>query len=116
VFVVLHCFVLLMKQYSYADYNGWLSSTYLRRERLLRELAALEMEEDRTDLGRVDSLVAERERLRREIENMEKNLTGRVCYEMRYPNNLTFANFLDYMICPTLVYELEYPRTDKCVP
>ncbi|KAI8847017.1 MBOAT, membrane-bound O-acyltransferase family-domain-containing protein [Chytridium lagenaria] len=30
-----------------------------------------------------------------------------------FPNNLTVANFVDYMLVPTLVYELEYPRTSK---
>jgi sterol O-acyltransferase len=30
-----------------------------------------------------------------------------------YPNNVTFFNFIDYLSLPTLVYELEYPRTDK---
>ena len=28
-----------------------------------------------------------------------------------YPANLTIANFADYLLCPTLCYELEYPRT-----
>jgi sterol O-acyltransferase len=30
----------------------------------------------------------------------------------RYPNNLTIANWADYTMLPTLVYELEYPRQD----
>lgn len=30
---------------------------------------------------------------------------------MNYPNNLTWSNFTDYMLCPTLCYELSYPRT-----
>jgi sterol O-acyltransferase len=28
-----------------------------------------------------------------------------------YPANLTAANFTDFLFCPTLCYELEYPRT-----
>lgn len=28
-----------------------------------------------------------------------------------FPQNVTFLNFLDYLLVPTLVYELEYPRT-----
>lgn len=32
-----------------------------------------------------------------------------------FPDNVTFANFIDYLLVPTLVYELEYPRTDSCV-
>ncbi len=30
-----------------------------------------------------------------------------------WPNNITFKNFAVYQLIPTLVYELEYPRTDK---
>ncbi|KAM3508897.1 hypothetical protein MY11210_006540 [Beauveria gryllotalpidicola] len=27
-----------------------------------------------------------------------------------YPHNLTWANYLDFLLCPTLCYEIEYPR------
>ncbi|KAF4971033.1 hypothetical protein FSARC_2046 [Fusarium sarcochroum] len=30
-----------------------------------------------------------------------------------YPNNLTWSNYLDYLLCPTLCYEIEYPRTSS---
>lgn len=30
-----------------------------------------------------------------------------------WPNNITLKNFVVYMLIPTLVYELEYPRTEK---
>ena len=30
-----------------------------------------------------------------------------------YPNNLTFANHYEYIVLPTVVYELQYPRSDK---
>lgn len=32
-----------------------------------------------------------------------------------FPNNVGFGNFIDYLLIPTLVYELEYPRTKTCV-
>ena len=32
-----------------------------------------------------------------------------------YPKNLTWGNYVDYICCPTLCYELEYPRTDGFV-
>jgi hypothetical protein len=31
---------------------------------------------------------------------------------VRYPDNVTLVNFLDFLLVPTLVYEAEYPRTD----
>ncbi|KAJ3295378.1 hypothetical protein HK104_002717 [Borealophlyctis nickersoniae] len=33
-----------------------------------------------------------------------------------FPKNVTFLNFLDYLLVPTLVYELEYPRTHRIRP
>jgi sterol O-acyltransferase len=32
-----------------------------------------------------------------------------------YPDNLTVYNFADFLFCPTLCYELEYPRTERIV-
>jgi len=34
---------------------------------------------------------------------------------VRWPNNITLKDFAVYQLIPTLVYELEYPRTDRCV-
>jgi sterol O-acyltransferase len=121
VFIVLHCLVLLMKQHSYAFYSGWLSNVYLRRARLQNELQKLRVddlaseakieEDDDSNYERRE----ERMKLTRDIENCEKDLVGKVQWRVEYPGNLTFANFLDYMFCPTLVYELEYPRTDRYI-
>ena len=30
-----------------------------------------------------------------------------------YPQNLTLENYVDYLLCPTLCYEMSYPRTEK---
>lgn len=32
---------------------------------------------------------------------------------VQWPNNITLKNFAVYQLIPTLVYELEYPRTDR---
>jgi len=32
---------------------------------------------------------------------------------VKFPENVTYYNFLLYLLFPTLVYELEYPRTDR---
>src|SRR6266496_128820 len=115
VFIVLHCLVLLMKQHSYSFYTGWLSIEFLRRERLQKEFAELP-DDDNAELIRVNSIAEERERLIHEIEIADRDLRGSILREMTYPNNLTYTNFLDYMLCPTLVYELEYPRTNGYPP
>ncbi|KAH6889797.1 MBOAT, membrane-bound O-acyltransferase family-domain-containing protein [Thelonectria olida] len=48
----------------------------------------------------VDTL---REDLARELTSPMGNIT--------YPRNLTWSNYADYIFCPTLCYEIEYPRT-----
>ncbi|KAJ1957262.1 Sterol O-acyltransferase 2 (Sterol-ester synthase 2) [Dipsacomyces acuminosporus] len=34
-------------------------------------------------------------------------------YAVRFPSNLTVANYCMFQLCPALVYELEYPRTER---
>lgn len=47
------------------------------------------------------------------LSEMEMDLTGSCLHKVRYPANLTWWNYLDFHMLPTLVYELEYPRTDR---
>jgi sterol O-acyltransferase len=111
VFILLHSLVLLMKQHSYAFYTGWLSAEALRLKRLQAELQFFD-KNITPDFARRGSIIEDRERLVTEIENTKRDLTGAVLHEVKYPNNLTMGNFLDFMFCPTLIYELEYPRMD----
>lgn len=53
--------------------------------------------------------------LAKQLSEMESELTGPCLHEVRYPANLTWWNYLDFHMLPTLVYELEYPRTDRYV-
>ncbi|PHH85831.1 hypothetical protein CDD83_11108 [Cordyceps sp. RAO-2017] len=46
-----------------------------------------------------------REDLARELTSPIGNIT--------YPRNLTWPNYVDYLLCPTLCYELEYPRNAR---
>ncbi|KAF4121851.1 sterol O-acyltransferase [Geosmithia morbida] len=46
-----------------------------------------------------------REDLARELTSPMGNVT--------YPRNLSWANYADYLLCPTLCYELEYPRVEE---
>jgi sterol O-acyltransferase len=49
-----------------------------------------------------------------EIDSLDKELRGKAqSDEKAYPNNLTLANFGDWTVLPTLVYELEYPRQES---
>lgn len=122
VYLLLHTMVLLMKMHSYAFYNGHLSETEKRLRGLDNPIGAAvdrgpayqypapdprrgsfsgHAADDPAN-GR-DKLDALREDLARELTSPMGNIT--------YPRNLTWSNYWDYLLCPTLCYELEYPRT-----
>ncbi|KAJ5509118.1 Sterol O-acyltransferase [Penicillium freii] len=171
VFIVLHCLAMLMKQHSYAAYNGYLSEMYRKRNMLKASLSQTRVKERRhptsakmgyssavdtelnseiMDLKKKDfsrrsselqnysrshetdqllSLIGTietgvplepsqvkslRELLEQEIEVLSEGLKGRCSLtNNHYPQNLTIGNICDFMALPTLVYELEYPRTKK---
>ncbi|KAK6951565.1 hypothetical protein Daesc_006086 [Daldinia eschscholtzii] len=120
VFFLLHTMVLLMKMHSYAFYNGHLSETEKRLRALDEPHGAskapayvypsvenpmgrlahkdMDVDSDEDDQG----LLQLREDLARELTSPIGNVT--------YPRNLSWSNYIDYLFCPTLCYELEYPR------
>ncbi|KAI1390528.1 MBOAT-domain-containing protein [Hypoxylon trugodes] len=124
VYLLLHTMVLLMKMHSYAFYNGHLSETEKRLHALdephnaskapayvypsvdnpMGKLAHKELEVD-SDNEEDDGLAQLREDLARELTSPIGNVT--------YPRNLSWANYIDYLLCPTLCYELEYPRNES---
>ncbi|KAK0254662.1 Sterol O-acyltransferase 2 (Sterol-ester synthase 2) [Friedmanniomyces endolithicus] len=127
VFLTLHTLAFFMKMHSYAFYNGHLSSTLNRLTDLDRPIgpatpmseairypktyfnlplasASTEAHSDEDDThGQQSPIMQLREDLATELTSPLSNIT--------YPDNLTVANFADYLLCPTLCYELEYPRT-----
>ncbi|KAI1266668.1 MBOAT-domain-containing protein [Xylariaceae sp. FL1019] len=120
VFLVLHTMVLLMKMHSYAFYNGHLSETEKRLQDLDsprgaskepaymyptadNPMGTLAHAEKTADSDSDDEGLSQlREDLARELTSPIGNVT--------YPGNLTWGNYFDYLLCPTLCYELEYPR------
>jgi len=49
-----------------------------------------------------------------EIDALSEDLKGKCTTSGNiYPKNLTVANHFEYIVLPTLVYELEYPRSDS---
>ncbi|EJD07524.1 MBOAT-domain-containing protein [Fomitiporia mediterranea MF3/22] len=54
--------------------------------------------------------------LAEELVEMEEELTSQGPEKVRWPDNISLKSFADYMLIPTLVYELEYPRTDRIRP
>lgn len=123
VFFTLHTLVLLMKMHSYAFYNGHLSTTKHRLSALDRPetasiAAAVRYPSSSTNINVIES---EKEAKKNEDEKeIVTQLREDLAFELTsplgrvtYPQNLTLPNYVDYVLCPTLCYELEYPRTEK---
>jgi sterol O-acyltransferase len=64
----------------------------------------------------VDYSDAQITKLANEYADLDDELTSTGKDGVSYPHNLTYANYLDYLLIPTLVYELEYPRTSSIRP
>lgn len=125
VFLILHTMVILMKMHSYAFYNGHLSETEKRLQELdtpstasrepvyiyptaenpggsLASPTRAHHESDEEKDAEDEELAQLREDLARELTSPMGNVT--------YPANLTWPNYVDFLFCPTLCYEIEYPR------
>ena len=63
----------------------------------------------------VDHPDAEISTLAKELSEIQSELASSGPNPVLWPNNITFKNFAVYQLIPTLVYELEYPRTDRFV-
>ena len=166
VYFVLHGIVMIMKQHSYAFYNGYLSTAYKKRQSLLGKLKKLEKispvnspsdteppfaylktahllqppsaaqylqrrkSESKTNLSDditrisdaidsqkpldMDQLQLFERMIKWEIDALGEEIKGTATKPSHvYPNNLTIANHYEYICLPTVVYELEYPRSDR---
>lgn len=123
VFFTLHTLTFLMKMHSYAFYNGHLCET----ERRLSDLdkpgpvpmqAAVRYPEPSPRRHPLQQVVddpigvgdgAQTKSIQKLREDLATELTSPIG-NITYPQNLSLANYMDYIFCPTLCYELEYPR------
>ena len=123
VFFTLHILTILMKMHSYAFYNGHLSETERRLWALdnpetASTAAAVKYPSSSTTLNEIDQEKEdqkhqdEADALTHLREDLALELTSPLGH-VTYPQNLTLGNYVDYVLCPTLCYELEYPRTPK---
>lgn len=117
-FFVLHTISMLMKLHSYAFYNGELSTYAIRFSELKERYANLVGESKKSDIEDDEKNENQRQildQLEEKINQVEGYLhspSKNICY----PENVTFLNYVDFLLVPTLVYELEYPRTEKIRP
>ncbi|KAI8936681.1 hypothetical protein NX059_007076 [Plenodomus lindquistii] len=121
VFFTLHLLAIFMKMHSYAFYNGHLSETLRRLNDLdhpdnASKAAAVRYPKPRTHLHEIPQSPSNPEPKDANAEYL-KQLREDLAFELAsplghvsYPENLTLYNFVDYIFCPTLCYELEYPR------
>ncbi|KAG5338683.1 hypothetical protein C0989_006651 [Termitomyces sp. Mn162] len=63
--------------------------------------------------GLVDHPDEQISELAREYSDLQSELTSLGPLHVTWPNNMTLENFVIYQLMPTLVYELEYPRTER---
>ncbi|KAF4461732.1 sterol O-acyltransferase [Fusarium albosuccineum] len=165
VFFVLHGIVMLMKQHSYAFYNGQLSTVYKKRATLLKKLKQLDLvhpvttpsqtappvssistghlnippsaeqrrksnseleETEESDIDKISRAIASGQPLddeqivlferiiKWEVDALTDELKGTAnSVDKAYPHNLSFIDHYKWIPLPTLVYELEYPRSDS---
>ncbi|KAF2153994.1 MBOAT-domain-containing protein [Myriangium duriaei CBS 260.36] len=127
VFFTLHLLSLFMKMHSYAFYNGHLAVT-------LRRLNELDNPSPLTDKqaavkypsshAKIDEIGDEQMRHEEDKDQSRRSSVGQLreelAYELvsplgrvTYPQNLTVANYVDFLCVPTLCYEIEYPRTQS---
>ncbi|GKZ53390.1 hypothetical protein AnigIFM49718_005980 [Aspergillus niger] len=120
VFFTLHTLTILMKVHSYAFYNGHLSETQ-RRLASLDKPGKVSMEAPipypdasprRRSVVRRASHHARSESIAELREDLATELTSPLG-NVTYPQNLTVVNYVDFIFCPTLCYELEYPRSKE---
>ncbi|KAJ1549185.1 hypothetical protein HK405_008309, partial [Cladochytrium tenue] len=119
-FFTMHGIAMLMKQHSYMATNTELHYKKRLVDSMEKELAELRKvailnagaasyeaaEEARARESRIQFLISELDALRPDL----------VRSNVQFPNNITFVNFAYYMLVPTLVYEIEYPRTTRFRP
>lgn len=51
--------------------------------------------------------------LAQEFSELDAELVSTGPAKVRWPNNISWRNFADYQLIPTLVYDLEYPRMER---
>jgi hypothetical protein len=89
---------MLMKQHSYNDYN---------RELLFKSRHLVKLQAKRDNLLKHKDEASEEEmknlvEIESDIEDLQSEL--KPSEKSEFPKNITFSNYLDYLVVPTLVY------------
>ncbi|KAI8916523.1 MBOAT, membrane-bound O-acyltransferase family-domain-containing protein [Powellomyces hirtus] len=111
----LHSIAMLMKQHSYMSYNNEMLFKHTRVQKYKARMDQLagEMKKLSDDAPELTQYNAEWELCKDKAKHTQVELSKG---STTFPENVTFANFADYLLVPSLVYELEYPRTSSIRP
>ncbi|KAG0744882.1 hypothetical protein G6F57_006050 [Rhizopus arrhizus] len=107
-FFTMHTIVMMMKMHSYTALNGDLSLKLKRLNQLKEYFPKWIADHQKEAYTEEDQEILEE--MESEMKFLEEEL---VHGSTRFPNNVTVLNYLDYLLVPSLVYWMEYPRTDK---
>jgi sterol O-acyltransferase len=122
VFFTLHLLTMFMKMHSYAFYNGHLANTLQRLSALDNPTpnestaAAVRYPSRQTPIGEIGKEMKQDAAEAKSLTQLRDDLAMELVSPfgcLTYPQNLTATNYCDYLFCPTLCYELEYPRTSS---
>ncbi|KAI7870549.1 MBOAT-domain-containing protein [Spinellus fusiger] len=106
-FFTMHTVVMMMKMHSYTSLNGDLSIKHRRLQHLTALLPTYKSDNNDTDTQ--DRL----KHMEEEMDYLQEELTHG---DTRYPENITIRNYMDFLLVPSLVYWMEYPRTERIRP
>ncbi|SCU78074.1 LANO_0A02014g1_1 [Lachancea nothofagi CBS 11611] len=103
IFIFLHSLVLLMKMHSFASYNGYLWAILEELKFSKRTLAKYKDHTIEDELN--DALKKSCEFCQFELDLQSTRV--------KFPANINLKDFFDYSMFPTVVYQIEYPRTER---
>ncbi|EDO15440.1 hypothetical protein Kpol_1027p14 [Vanderwaltozyma polyspora DSM 70294] len=102
IFLFLHSLVLLMKMHSFAFFNGYLWDVKEELEYSENALSRYKgTDKEVTDV------------LKKSISFCKTELASSSNKSQKFPKNINVQNYFMYTMFPTLVYQTEYPRTNK---
>lgn len=103
IFLFLHSLVLLMKMHSFAFYNGYLWNIWEELSYSKGTLA--KVKDTKVSSSVIKSLEKSRNFCQFELDCQSEKIP--------FPSNISVNNFFMYSMFPTVVYQIEYPRTKK---
>ncbi|EJS41900.1 are2p [Saccharomyces arboricola H-6] len=106
IFLFLHSLVLLMKMHSFAFYNGYLWG--IKEELQFSKSALAKYRDSIKDPKVIGALEKSCEFCSFELSSQSLN-----DQKQKFPNNISARNFFMFTVFPTLIYQIEYPRTKE---